>query len=79
MNSALDYLIKDIETLARAKDPEALTQASELVEKYPNDAKAWSLRAYVFGRNGHWSNAIDDLTRAINICANRAGFIFSSR
>lgn len=76
MGSSMDHLAKDIEILARTNAPEALAQASELVKQYPGKAKAWALRAYVFGRNGYWSNAIDDLTRAIEIWPSEPSLFF---
>lgn len=76
MGSSMDHLVKDIEILARTNASEALAQASELVKQYPGEAKAWALRAYVFGRSGHWSNAIGDLTRAIEIWPSEPGLFF---
>ena len=68
MSSMLDSMIERIETQARTDDPDALIQASKLIEQYPAEAKAWALRAYIHGREGNYAEAIDDLTQAVNVC-----------
>jgi tetratricopeptide (TPR) repeat protein len=67
MNTMLDSMIKKIETQAYADDPEALAQASKLIEKYPGEMEVWLLRAYIFAREGNLTNAIDDLTKALEL------------
>jgi tetratricopeptide (TPR) repeat protein len=68
MSSMLNTKIKRIEARTRARDPDALVQASKLIEQYPCEAKAWNLRAYVFAREKKYTDAIDDLTSAIDLC-----------
>lgn len=76
MSSTLDSRIKKIEARVRADDPDALAQASKLVEQYPNEVKTWSLRAYVQGRAGNWVESIEDLSHAIDITPSESSLFF---
>ena len=70
MNMKMDNLIGRAEKMARTdSDKEAMTLANELVEQYPNELKVWTLRAYLYRRNGNYAEAVADLTQAININA----------
>lgn len=67
-NSYLKKVISKVEGLARAgRQEEAMNLASEMIERHPESMDVWSLRAYLHGRSGNYSEAIADLTRAIEI------------
>ena len=66
--SFLDAQIEKIEAQARADDPDALAEASKLIEEYPSEVKTWALRAYIYGREENYGKAIEDYTRAIDLC-----------
>jgi tetratricopeptide (TPR) repeat protein len=68
MNSTIDSLVSKAEKLARSDNhEEAMALALSLIERYPEETRVWSLRAYLHGRNREHSKAIADLTRAIEI------------
>jgi len=64
----MEDLISRAERLASTGDWDgAMSLASELVAKYPNEMKVWLLRADLYGRNRAYASAIADLSRAIEI------------
>ncbi len=65
MTKSLEDPIGEVEARARDDDPDALTQAMELVTKYPADAGVWTLRAYIFARAGDLPKAISDISSAM--------------
>jgi tetratricopeptide (TPR) repeat protein len=68
MNSPLDVLIARAKQLAKAGDDEgAMSLACELTKQHPREMAVWSLRAYLHGLNRDHLQAIEDLTRAIEI------------
>jgi tetratricopeptide (TPR) repeat protein len=67
MTSGIDKLISNLESRAQNDDPIALAEATKLVAENPSEPKVWSLRVYIFARTGNLSNAISDLTRAIEL------------
>ena len=69
MTSGIDGLISNIEGRAKTDDPTALAEATKLVAEYPSESKVWALRAYIFARTGNLSNAVSDLTRAIELAS----------
>jgi tetratricopeptide (TPR) repeat protein len=67
-NLELEKSISRAEFLAMAGQQEAAMKlACELIEQHPDKMEAWSLRAYLYGRVGKHSDAIADLTHAIEI------------
>jgi tetratricopeptide (TPR) repeat protein len=65
--SEIEKLIRDVERRAQSDDPAALAEATKLVAEHASEPSVWGLRAYIFGRAGNLSNAISDLTRAIDL------------
>jgi tetratricopeptide (TPR) repeat protein len=64
----VNILVSRAKELARRNDQDsAMNLADDLIERYPNEAQVWSLRGYLHGRVGRHSEAISDLTRAIEI------------
>jgi len=61
-------LISRAEELAKAGQyDEAMSLATDLVDRYPGEMEVWSLRAYLHGRSRNYKDAIADVTRAIEI------------
>jgi tetratricopeptide (TPR) repeat protein len=74
----LDGLISKAQELVKRQDSHgAMLLANELVKQYPNEIKAWSLRAYLHERNENYTEAVADLTRAIDINALEPHFLYS--
>jgi len=74
----VDILVSRAKELARRNDPDnAMDLANDLIERYPKEAKVWSLRGYMHGRLGNHSGAVSDLTRAIEINDNDPYLFFS--
>jgi tetratricopeptide (TPR) repeat protein len=68
MTATLDELISKAKELAKVHDEEgAMSLATELVQQYPQEMRVWSLRAYLHGLQGNYTEAVADLTRAIEI------------
>ena len=68
MSSNMDTLIAKAKELARKDDNQsAMSLANDLIEKFPNEVRVWSLRGYLHGRNSNHIEAVSDLTRAIDI------------
>lgn len=64
----MDILIAKAKELARKDDNQsAMSLANDLIEKFPNEVRVWSLRGYLHGRNSNHIEAVSDLTRAIDI------------
>lgn len=78
MSNSIDDLIARADGLSRAKDRNgAMALANELVSQYPNEMKVWSLRAHLHALNHHYSEAVADLTRAIEINNMEPDFFFN--
>jgi hypothetical protein len=70
MSSDLDDVSSKAKGLAKERRyDEAMSLAADLVKRYPNEMKAWSLRAYLHACKDDFEPAIADLTRAIGINA----------
>jgi tetratricopeptide (TPR) repeat protein len=68
MISELDNLIAAAKKRARDGDNEgAMSLANDLIDRYTNEWRVWSLRAYLQRRSGRYAEAVSDLTRAIEI------------
>lgn len=67
MTNGINKLISNLESRAQSDDPTALAEATKLVAEHPSESKVWGLRAYIFARTGNLSNAISDLTRAMEL------------
>jgi len=68
MSLHLDHLISKAEHLARSGDnDEAMSLATDLTEQHPSEIKVWMLRAHLWTLKRDYTQAIADLTRAINI------------
>ena len=68
MTMSLQNLISNAETLARAGDDEkTVSLAEDLIQRFPDEMEVWALRAYLYARRQKYEQAIDDLTRAIEI------------
>jgi tetratricopeptide (TPR) repeat protein len=68
MESPLDRLIGEVESLYRAGDMRAaMAAADELVERLPDEKRVWSRRAHLYRVAHEYSLAISDLTAAIRI------------
>jgi tetratricopeptide (TPR) repeat protein len=68
MSTNIDTLIAKAKELARKDDNQgAMLLANELIGKYPNEVRVWSLRGYLHSRNGNHIEAVSDLTCAIDI------------
>lgn len=72
MTEDLSTLIEEAESMARQEQYEAaISLADELVTKYPDEVRVWSLRAYLHRRKHDYAEAASDLTQAIKINENR--------
>jgi len=70
MSKDMSNLIAKAEQMARSDDNEAaMSLANELVARYPDELRVWSLRAHLHGRNRNYSEAVADFTHAIEINA----------
>jgi tetratricopeptide (TPR) repeat protein len=70
MTPNVDSLILKAKELARKDDFEgSMSLANELAERFLNETRVWSLRGYLHGRNRNYTQAVADLTRAIEINA----------
>jgi tetratricopeptide (TPR) repeat protein len=68
MSPDLDGLIAKAKALANeSRYDEAISLATDLVQRYPNEMKVWSLRAYLYTFKNDFELAVADLTRAIDI------------
>jgi tetratricopeptide (TPR) repeat protein len=68
MASFLDQLIGEVQSLYRAGDIRAaMSAADKLVERLPDEKRAWSYRAHLHRVAHEYSLAISDLTAAIRI------------
>jgi tetratricopeptide (TPR) repeat protein len=68
MSPHLDDLIARTKALAKERRyDEAISLATDLVQRYPNEMKVWSSRAYLYGCKNDFELAVADLTRAIDI------------
>ena len=68
MNPDLDGLIGRADTLAKdGRYEEALSLATDLVQRYPDEMKVWSMRAYLYTCKDDYERAIADLSQAIGL------------
>ncbi|GGA14303.1 tetratricopeptide repeat protein [Dyella caseinilytica] len=77
MTDNLEKLIASIETRVRADDPQALAEVNDLIERFPEDARVWSLRSYIRSRSNDFDGAIQDMTQAIELAPTEPVFFFN--
>ena len=76
-SSDLDRLVSRAKDLATGGDAgAALLLATELVGKYPTEAKVWSLRAHLHSLNRNYAQSVADLTCAIEVDPLQPAFFF---
>ena len=76
MKSLIDAQISQIEKEVKRNSPEAIDHATNLIVQFPDYAKVWSLRAYIYARAGNLQAAISDLNHAIEKSASEPGLFF---
>lgn len=73
----LEKIITHIRSEAHTDKVGALEAATDLVEKYPRNAKVWSLRSYVYTLLKRYADAVQDVTEAISIDPSETAYYFN--
>lgn len=77
MSETVDSLITKAEAAASSGDlGTALLMASNLIARFSDNAKVWSLRGYLHAWNHNYREAVADLSRAIELAPNEPKLFF---
>ena len=76
MTTAFHTMLKRVEAQALVNEHDALIQADDLVEQYPNNPEVWCLRAYIYARSNQYLEAIKDISTAIIYAPNEPRLFF---
>jgi Flp pilus assembly protein TadD len=78
MNDHLKTERGEIDELVRAERYDsALERLEELTRQYPNEPSIWRTRAYMNSHQGNTEDAIDDVSKAIELCDLEPDYYFT--
>lgn len=77
MNNSLEKTIESVKSMGRENDKRALSEADLLIGQHPSEPKVWSLRSYLYARQGRYEEALADISEAAKLAPDEIVYHFN--